>query len=417
MPDLVPRLAEAELEDLMRSFRIVIVNGPRQSGKITLLEQFQRRHGGVYRTLDDEAILNAALDDPATFARQEPAPVLIDEIQRGGDSLLRAIKRVVDQNRDRGQFILSGSARFLTVPTLSESLAGRAALIELWPLAVSERVAASPDFLLRAFTEPRSLLVADSRWSRADYLRVTVEGGYPELLFSTAPSRRARWFRSYVTMIATRDIREFATIRHQNAIPRLLSLLAASLGCTIVNTHLSQAMEQSWETTRNYLSYVETVFLTARLSPWSTNLTSRIVKSPKIYLTDPGLAAHLLDADPAGLLDDDGARRGQLVETFVVNELRKQLGWSRARAELFHFRDRDGGEVDIIVERPDGRIVGIEVKSGLTVTGRSFTHLSRLRDRLGDAFVHGYVLSFSPDPLPFGDRLTALPISYLWQAG
>ncbi|WP_449060454.1 ATP-binding protein [Planomonospora algeriensis] len=414
MPDLIPRLAEAELDDLMRSFRIVIVNGPRQSGKTTLLEGFQRRHGGVYRTLDDEAILNAALDDPATFARQEPAPVLIDEVQHGGDALLRAIKRVVDQNRARGQFILSGSTRFLTVPTLSESLAGRAALIELWPLAVSERVGASPDFFLRAFTEPRSLLVADSPWSRADYLRVTVEGGYPELLFSTAPSRRARWFRSYVTMIATRDIREFATIRHQNAIPRLLSLLAASLGCTLVGTNLSQAMEQSWETTRNYLSYVETVFLTARLSPWSTNLTSRIVKSPKIYLTDSGLAAHLLRQSVQSLTPPGNSQLGPLIETLAFTEITKLLSFCDDPPTLWYYRDKEQREIDFILEASDGRIIAIEIKASTSPSASSAKHLAWLRDKLGNRFVQGIVLHLGPQSLSFGDRILSLPMSALW---
>jgi predicted AAA+ superfamily ATPase len=411
---LVPRLAARPLDELARSFRVVILNGPRQSGKTTLLKEFHHRHSGVFRTFDDEDTLDAALADPATFARQGPTPLLIDEVQWGGDALLRAIKQVVDERRDRGQFILSGSTRFLTVPTLSESLAGRAAFIDLWPLAVTERVGSEADFFARALTEPTSLLTPDSPWTRDDYLRITVEGGYPEPLFDMPPHLRARWFHSYVTTIATRDIREFATIRHASAIPRLLSLLAARLGSTLSGSDLARAMEVSWETTRNYLSYVETVFLTSQMSAWSDNFTSRITKSPKVFLTDTGLAAHLLGQSLDSLTPPGNRTLGPLVETLVFTELTKLLALCDTPPTLWHYRDKDKREIDFVLETADGRVLAIEVKASASPSSDAARHLAWLRDALGHRFRLGIVFHLGSRSQSFGDRILALPISTLW---
>ena len=144
MVELVPRMAQGLLDELASALRIVIVNGPRQSGKTTMLKQYQRAHGGSYRTLDNRQDQDAAIEDPVAFARQGASPRLIDEVHRGGDWLVRAIKMAVDEDTRPGQFILSGSSRFLTVPTLSESLAGRAVFIDLWPLSAGNPAPAGP---------------------------------------------------------------------------------------------------------------------------------------------------------------------------------------------------------------------------------------------------------------------------------
>ena len=176
MADLVPRLAQGLLDELASALRIVIVNGPRQSGKTTMLRQYQRAHGGSYRTLDNRQDQEAAAADPVAFAAEGEPPRLIDEVHLGGDWLVRAIKIAVDEDPRPGRYILSGSSRFLTVPTLSESLAGRAAFIDLWPLSMAEVTGGSADFLSRVFREPDSLRGAESTWTRDEYIRAICSG-------------------------------------------------------------------------------------------------------------------------------------------------------------------------------------------------------------------------------------------------
>ena len=209
----VHRNAEQRLRELVSGLRVVIVNGPRQSGKTTLLRMYQEQSAAAYVTLDDAFQLAQAQDDPATFAAQGARPLIIDEVQRGGDDLIRAIKMIVDGSQDRGQFVLSGSARFLTVPTLSESLAGRADLLDLRPLSLNERTGGPADFADRLFGEPSSLLASrESPWTRDAYLDLIAEGGYPEVLTISASAVRRSWYDGYLNTVIVRDIGDFASL-------------------------------------------------------------------------------------------------------------------------------------------------------------------------------------------------------------
>ena len=222
MVEVVPRTAERQLADYSADFRVVVVNGPRQAGKTTLLRLHQRRSGGEFRSLDDPEMLRAATADPIAFARDAPRPLHIDEVQRAGDPLVRAVKMAVDEDWAPGQFILSGSTRFLTVPTLSESLAGRAGLIELWPLSMAERTRSPANFIDQVFSNHDSLRGAVSSWSRSQYLRAICEGGYPEVLRMRTSGTRRGWFDSYLDTVIQRDMLEFAQIQQAHAVPKLL---------------------------------------------------------------------------------------------------------------------------------------------------------------------------------------------------
>lgn len=413
---LVERGAACHLETLARSFRVVIVNGPRQSGKTTLLRQFHEAHGGVFASLDTPTTLELARSDPTAFVAAGATPRIIDEVQRGGDPLVLALKYHVDQDETKGQFILSGSTRFLTVPTLSESLAGRAAFVDLWPFAMAERVGAPGDFCERLFDGTASSLDDGvSTWDRADYLALVCAGGYPEVVAHQSGSTRYAWFDGYLRTVAQRDIDSFTTIQHAEVMPRLLSLLAARAGSTAVLSDLAQGAEIAQETVRNYLSYLDTVFLVSRVSAWGTNLSAKAVKSPKMYVADPGLAAYLLAVDETALAELGHPALGGLVETLVHSELTKLIAMSGMRVSVRYFRDRNGREVDLVLERRNGQLVGIEVKASSTVTRTDFRHLAWLRDRLGDRFAGGYVLSLGRESGSFGDRLAALPLSAMWR--
>ncbi|MGH7882034.1 MAG: ATP-binding protein [Candidatus Dormibacteraceae bacterium] len=415
MVNLLPRSVQARLDDYADSFRVVIINGPRQSGKTTLLHLHRQQSGGDMRSLDDPTILRAAIQDPLAFVQDGPRPLYIDEIQLGGDPLVRAVKLIVDREWAPGQFILSGSTRFLTVPTLSESLAGRAGLIELWPLSLRERTGSKHSFIDQLFNNPARLRGPVSSWSRADYLNVICEGGYPEALRLQSPAIRQEWFNSYLDTVIQRDIREFAHLQQARALPALLALIAARAGSTLAMADLGRSLGGiSGDTVRNYLSYLEMVFLLGYVPAWSTNLTTKVARTPKAYLIDSGLAAHLLQATPAGLSSPGHPALGGLTETFVFSELTKAVSLAETSVTLRHLRDRDGREIDFLLESRDGRIAAIEVKASMSPPGDATRHLSWLRDRLGDRFVGGVMLYFGTHSLSHGDRILALPLSALW---
>nr|WP_051110182.1 ATP-binding protein [Saccharomonospora halophila] len=289
MCDPADRPAWHRLVERAGAFRVVLVNGPRQAGKTTLLRQFQRSHGGSFRSLDDATTLRSAQDAPTDFADYGAVPRVIDEIQRGGDDLVLAIKYLVDRDNRRGQFVLSGSTRFLTVPTLSESLAGRAVFVDLWPLSTAERTGAPGDFCERAFAGRDSLTDADgSAWTRSDYVDLFAGGGYPEVLEFETPAQRRAWFDGYLSTVVLRDVASFAQIQHADVVPRLLAMLAARSGGQTVLADMARELGLNHATVRNYLGYLDTVFLTARLPPWSTNLNSKLVKTPKTTRRTPG---------------------------------------------------------------------------------------------------------------------------------
>jgi len=413
----VHRDAEQRLSDLAAWLRVVVVNGPRQSGKTTLLRVYQEQAGGTYVTLDDAFQLAQARADPMTFADQRPGPLIIDEIQRGGDDLVRAIKVLVDQRQDRGQFILSGSAKFLTVPTLSESLAGRAGFVDLWPLSLAERTGGhrDADFAERVFTDPASLLdVRHSPWTRDAYLDLITAGGFPEALaIGSVPARRS-WYEGYLNTVIVRDIGDFTSVRNVEAIPKALRLVAARSGSTLVLADLARDMGVNSDTVRNYLAYLEMVFLTVTLPAWSTNLTSKIVKTAKSFVADSGLAASLLRVTSDALRTPGHPALGGLLETFVLSELNKLSSVSATDFAIYHLRDRTGPEIDFLLEGPDGKIAGLEIKATASPKSEDARHLRWLKDKLGDRMTAGVVLHLGGTAGSLGDGIYAIPVASLW---
>ncbi|MGH3679353.1 MAG: ATP-binding protein [Natronosporangium sp.] len=415
MDDLIPRAASEQLDELIKAFRIVIVNGPRQAGKTTLLRLYEHSHGGEYRSLDSAPTLATAEADPESFVRIGERPLIIDEVQYGGDRLLRAVKQVVDSVRGPGQFLLSGSTRFLTVPTLSESLAGRAVFVDLWPLSMAERTDhASSDFLDRVFTDLPSLRGFTSPWQRDDYLCLLCQGSYPEVVSIDTPRQRRSWFNGYVRMVTSRDVRQFAHLPDIRMLGQLLGMVAARSGGLLVFEDLARGLGSTAHTVRTHLSYLETVFLCATVPAWSTNLTSRITKTPKVFLTDVGLAANLLRVSSEALRRPGHPALGGLLETFVYTELLKAQARTGDAFSISHLRDRDGREVDFLCEGPDGLVTAFEVKASLSPRSDADRHLRWLRDKIGDRFAAGVVFYLGEHSYSLGDRILLLPVSALW---
>ena len=410
----IPRRLEPLVEEALQSFRVVLVTGPRQAGKTTLVRR-SLGGAGTFARLDRAATLRAALDDPDGFAEYGETPRAFDEVQLAGEPLIRAIKVVVDDDRSRGQFLLNGSADFLTVPTISESLAGRAAFLELWPFSQGELHAMPDGFLATAFSRHESLLEGGlSTLGLPDYLQRICMGGFPEAIRMPAHSRRI-WYRDYVRSVTQRDIKDLSGARLVRELPRLLSLTAARTSGELVVSNIAEGTDLgSRNTVEAYLGYLQMAYLVLLLPAWSRSLTAKVTHRPKVHITDSGLAAYLLGKNPESLARPTDAARGSLFESFVFNELSRQVSWLDIDVRLHHFRSRGGAEIDIIAEASDGRIVAVEVKASPVVHRRDFRHLEWLRDKVGDEFVCGVVLNTGQRPYRLGERLFALPLSHLW---
>lgn len=415
MNTLIDRKISDTAMEFADSFRVLIINGPRQSGKTTLLEQLNRQRHGTYVTLDAANLRTAAQFDPTSFIAGGSRPMMIDEIQRGGNDLILAIKLEVDQNSTPGQFILAGSTRFLSTPSISESLAGRAAIVEVWPFAQAELVDSQTSFVSTVFSNPDSLrTVHKSGYHRSDYFDIIARGFYPEPLRFKSARARGEWYRAYVQSIIDTDIREMIHIDAPSNLRQTLQLAAANTAAEFNASKAASDLGVHRTTITKYLHLLETVFLVRQLPAWSRNPHARAVKRSKIHITDTGLAAYLLGVSAEKLAAPVSPSRGQLVETFVVNELAKQASWAPFEVQLHHWRITQGHEVDLLLERSNGEVVGIEVKAAATLKADDFKSLTALRDSIGDDFVHGFVLHTGAESLSFGDRLTALPISALW---
>lgn len=391
---------------------VVFLNGARQTGKSTLSRRLaDGPHPARYLTLDDLGVLSAAKNDPQGFLAGLDGPVILDEVQRAPELFL-ALKAAVDRDRKPGRFLLTGSASALVLPDLSQALTGRMEILTLWPLSQGEIEGVEEGFIDALFA-PNAALPSFKPLSRAQLWERVVHGGYPEPFNRPQPERRRAWVDSYVTTIVERDVRDLADIEGLTQLPRLLHLIAVRSSSLMNYAELSRSMGIPQTTLKRYLALLEATFLARRLPPWSGNLSKRLVKAPKLFLNDTGLAASLLAVD-APRLDSDGALSGPLLETFVMAELAKQSGWCKTRPRMHHFRTETGSEVDFVLEDAQGRCVGVEVKAGAAGAG-DFKGLRTLEDALGKKFLRGVVLYTGRETVPFAKNMHALPIGSLWQ--
>jgi predicted AAA+ superfamily ATPase len=411
---LLKRAIEERYRETVAARRVTIVNGPRQSGKTTLVRS-QLSGVATMRSLDEQGVLDAALEDPAGFVALGGRPLIIDEVHRGGEPLVRAIKAQVDRDRKPGQFVLTGSSNFLTVPSISESLAGRAGFLEVWPFTQGELAGVSDRFVDLIFTGVAALAEYQPRGvDRGELLDRVCTGGYPEV-HELPPRQRPGWFRDYVRTTIERDVVELSGIRKVAEMGQLLRLLAARSSCELIMQSIINDSALERQAVYDHRGWLETIHLVTTLPAWSRNLTRRVKKRPKVFITDPGLAAWLMGKTPDALEKPTDSATGRLIETFVFAELCRQLTWAETDATLFHWQDRSGAEIDFVLESADGRVVGLEVKAGQTPKREWFRWLEHMRDTLGESFIAGVVLYGGQHVLPFGERLMAIPIPALWE--
>jgi len=406
---LYPRFAATPLLDALADSPAVLVHGPRQCGKTTLARMVGEARGYAYFTFDEEVTRAAATADPVGFIDDLPERTILDEVQRVPE-VFASLKLSIDRHRRPGRFILTGSTNVLLVPTLADSLAGRMEIVRLYPLSQAE-LARAPSTFLEALFALRFPPGRRRRLGR-DLAERIVGGGYPAALARADHRRRSRWYRDYLEAIVQRDVRDLARIAALDALPRLLALAAGQTARLLNVSDLAGPFQLSRPTIRGYVTLLERLFLVDELPAWHINHLKRSVKSPKLHIGDTGFAATLLDMEGETLFSERELY-GRMLETFVYQELRRLGSHSDRPPRFSHFRDRDGAEVDIVIERGH-RLTGVEVKAAATVTARDFRGLRRLKDAAGPAFAGGVVLYDGETQVPFGDDLYAVPIRALW---
>ncbi len=408
----VPRHAEARVREALTDTRIVAIVGPRQSGKTTLARRIADDDGRPFITLDDEQYRRFAEDDPIGFVRSNPA-VVIDEIPRA-PALILAIKQAVDEDPRPGRYLITGSVDLFRAAVSPDSLAGRVETVELLPFSQAEIArTGAPGFLDRAFAgDFPSFGVAGDATGLTERI---LAGGFPEALSRAAPARRANWLRSYARSLAERDVPDIATIGKRDALARLLDHVAASSGQLLNMSGIGSRLGVDGKTVDRWLALFEHMFLVRRVYAWHRSELKRLVKRPKLQCLDSGLLAALRRIDAAAIARDR-QQLGLLLECFVYSELAKTAALSDHPIFFSHYRDKDQVEVDLVLERLPGGIVGIEVKAGATVHPGDFKGLARLREATGRRFACGIVLHDGDRIQQVGPKLFAMPVSAIWES-
>jgi uncharacterized protein len=405
---LYRRIAEAALSRALIDTPVVLIHGPRQCGKTTLAQQVGKKRRYRYYTFDDAATLAAARADITGFVARLDRHAILDEVQHVPE-LFAALKPIVDANRNSARFILTGSSNILLIPRLSDSLAGRMEVLRLYPLSQSELERTAPTFIGTLFSAEQKFLHG-GRQGPLLAERIA-RGGYPVVQKRT-PRRREDWHANYIDALVQRDVREMTRMGNLDAIPKLLALAATQTARLTNLSEMASSFELSRPTVASYLALIERLFLIDYLPPWFSNRAKRLIKTPKLHFADTGLACSLLRCGAAEL-DQQRDLLGQMLETFVFGEISKQAGASPERIGLHYLRDKDGYEVDIVLQLGN-RYAGIEVKAGSSVGSGDFAGLRRLRELVGSRFHCGVVLYDGENVLPFGQGFLAVPLSSLW---
>ena len=363
---MIPRELTAKLQSLAKLFPAVTLTGPRQSGKSTLVREAFPDYR--YVSLEDEDMREMALDDPRAFLARYDDHTIFDEVQRV-PALFSYLQGVIDRRGTSGQYILSGSQDFLLMHRISQSLAGRVAVLHLLPLSYSELVA--------AHRKPNTI---------DDFL---FQGCYPRPV--TMGIDPADFFPSYIKTYIDRDVRAEFGVKKITEFNTFLTLCATRVGKALNITSLANDCNISTGTARDWLSVLEASFITLRLHPYHKNYGKRLIKAPKLYFYDAGLAANLLGIESADQLFAS-QYRGNLYENAIVIEIIKRCQAIGREPKLFYWRDSNQKEIDLIIERGGQPQYAIEVKSSSTYRPKSFENLENLAPLMGVDPQHRFIV-------------------------
>lgn len=415
---LVARRVSDVLARLVTEEPVLALHGPRSVGKSTVLRAFAKARGVEVIDLDDVDVREAVAGNLALVTGGE-APLCIDEYQRVPE-VLDAIKTRLNRDGSRsGTAVVTGSTRQDALPRTAQALTGRLHTVTIWPLSQGELAGSQENLVECLRDDPEAALVQHptSDTTRKDYVARVCAGGMP-LAVWRSESARARWFDDFVRQSVERDAVELSQVRQRQALADLLSHVAAQTGQLLNTSRAAEAIGIDRKTAESYLRLLEDLFLVVRLPAWGKTLRSRVSARPKAHVVDSGLAARLLRLTPsklAGLDPTALTEFGNLLETFVVGEVRKQVSWLDEPVALGHWRTSDGVEVDLVMEFDDGQVVAFEVKANERATKPDFRGLDQLRERLGDRFRAGVVFTTGGRSYTYSDRLHVMPIDRLWR--
>jgi predicted AAA+ superfamily ATPase len=405
------------VRDALKVRRVVVISGARQTGKTTLAKQVLDVKKNPFRPLDMQQYLEAAKLDPSAFVHNTSGTMLIDEIQKAPE-LISEIKYIVDNDNRNGQYLLTGSANIQSLPSVSESLAGRVRNIRLRPLTQGEILGHTPKFLERAFGG--GFPARMDGWNKEAIFDLAFRGGYPEAVRLKTQKERKDWSKDYINAIIENDMRDIANITRQDALRDLIEIMAAWSGKFMDATAIGTQTGLSRPTVTSYINTLEALYLFERVRPWIKTDYDRVGRSYKTYATDTGFMASVLDWKQKDVLEDlaiaNTDRAGKLIETFVFQELAAQIDLS-SEYSLYQYRDREKHEVDFIIQRSDGAIIGVEVKTSGSASSGDFAPQKWFRNTIikNSAPFRGIVLYTGKDTLSFGDGMTAVPIASLWE--
>ena len=420
--DYLPRHLVAELEDAIATARVVNLIGPRQVGKTTLVRDLFGN--GRFITLDDAAVLAAIEADPegqltSLIENLDAAPLIIDEAQRS-KKLALAIKKVVDANRRKGQFVLTGSSNVFTTTDVADSLAGRMRTLKLWPLSVAEIKRAPVNRLMdwAMQNDPKLQQIADpAPVSRSDYIALVLQGGFPETRELPLRSRQ-RQYRDYIDAVVERDVADITPVRRPDALRILIDQMAARSAQEINVSELSKLTKLQRSTVEQYLDILLRLSMLTKLGAWTSGEGKREIKNPKYHFADSGIACALRRFTEATFtIDNNPQALGGLLESFVLNEIQRAIPMQDADYRLYHWRSADQREIDILIDG-GSHLVCVEVKASASVGSEDFKHLKWFsKDGPGRSRTcTGIVFYLGQEKLTFGGRNFALPVSALWSA-
>ncbi|MDR0481700.1 MAG: ATP-binding protein [Cellulomonadaceae bacterium] len=414
MTDVLPRHIESTAREWLGYFPGLVIEGARQVGKSTLTTLI-KYPDAVVANLDDPSVLLAARNDPTGFVDQgRSQQLVIDEIQRCPELTL-AVKASIDADRRPGRFILTGSSSLLRVRGTSDSLAGRVGRLTLYGLSHGEATRTPDDFAAAVTHDPASLLAATNGLKRHQYADLIARGAYPRIYDAPVRVRNA-WLDSYVDNIVGRDLPDLRRMVDSARAMSVLRTLAGRQSAELVQAKLAHETSIPAGTVTGYVDLLHDVGLISSIPPWTPNLAKREIGRPKTFITDSALALRLARLTSQQLASIPyGEALGSFLVAYVAAELLRQRAWSACDYQLFHWRDANSGEVDLVMEFDDGSVVALEVKSAQSFGANMFRGLTYMRDALGSRFRAGIVLNTAKSGLRFGDRLYGAPISTLWE--
>jgi len=401
--------------ELLESFKIVTIAGPRQSGKTTLSKEIAKELGFSYYTMDDETLLKAAKEDPITFAKQlAKSPAVIDEVQMAIE-LVKALIMVVDEENRNGMFLLTGSADLFKMSAINESLAGRMVSVNLFPFSQYEINHKTDNLIDILFNG----LITDKKFNAVsveNQVDIMTKGSFADVYNKSQRISNA-WFESYISARIEKDLSLIKWISQENKseIFKLLALLAHNNANLLKYNSLSQHLAIKDMTVKSDIEILEALYLVKRVNPYFTNRGKREVKTPKIHFIDTGLASHLLGIDKEALLLTQREHLGNLVENFIYTELLKHTTYSQKTTKIYHYRDAEY-EVDFVLEQSNTNIIGIEVKSSTNIKSSELKGLVKLAQNSGELFKGGFIFYMGEHIVPItkdGYKFLVLPISVL----